>query len=151
LRARAAEPKSQSVLSSLVRAHNMHARLALERGDMKSAQLKLASALRLIESEWRTAPNEEMRIRLAETRLLQGDIESSAGRAHDAVTAWAQAKQLMFESPTSEIAFARLDPLLRAQLALGDGEAAARTRARLDASGYRPLQPFPPGTPVAAR
>ena len=65
--------------------------------------------------------------------------------------AWAGVRALLEDGGSDRIAFERLEPLLRAQLALGDRDGAARSRQRLDAAGYRPLHPLPVGTPVAAR
>lgn len=147
----ATEPKNQNAIDSLARAHNQLARLALLRGDLEAAREKLAASQALIEPAWQDAPNETLRMRLAEIRLMQGELARDSGQKAAAESAWRHVVQLMQDGATGPISFARLDPLLRAQLALGDSEAAARTRARLDAAGYRPLQPFPAGTPIAAR
>lgn len=151
LTALAAEPKSQRTIDGLARAHNQLARLALARGDIGTARVKLAASQALLAPAWKDAPNETLRTRLAETRLLQGDLAQRTGQPRVAHAAWAGVRALLEDGGSDRIAFERLDPLLRAQLALGDRDGAARSRQRLDAAGYRPLHPLPVGTPVAAR
>ena len=90
-------------------------------------------------------------MRLAETLVLQAESAQRAGDASAAVAAWLQVKALLSEAEPSRILFARLDPLLRAQTALGDRAGAARSRQRLSAAGYQPLRPFAAESPVVAQ
>jgi eukaryotic-like serine/threonine-protein kinase len=151
LTALAAEPRSQRAIDGLARAHNQMARLALLRGDYGMARAKLVASQALVEPAWQESPNETLRTRLAETRLLQGDLDQQTGLEPVARSAWAQVRNLLQDGEIDGIAFERLDPLLRAQIALGDHEGAARSRQRLDAAGYAPLHPLPAEIPVAAR
>jgi eukaryotic-like serine/threonine-protein kinase len=147
----AAEPKSQRTIDGLARAHQQLARLALSRGDLETARAKLAASQALLEPAWQDAPNETLRTRLAENHLLRGELARKHGHEPAADSAWMQARQLLLEGGPDAIAFDRLDPLLRAQIALRDRAGAARSRQRLDAAGYQPLHPFPADTSLAAQ
>lgn len=151
LAALAAEPKSQRTQDGLARAYNRLTRLALSRGDFETARVKLAASRALIEPAWQDAPNETVRMRLSETGLLHGDLAQRTGQQPVADAARTQVRKLLEDGGIDRIAFERLDPLLRAQIALGDRDGAARSRQRLDAAGYRPLHPFPAEAPIAAR
>ncbi len=149
--ARVAEPKSQRVLLSLVGVQNLQAQLALGRDDGKTALAHIAASLALIEPEWQRGQHEELRQRLAETRLVQGEVAQRAGRSADAHAAWEQVRQVLLEDVTTQVPFARLDPLVRALHYLGKRDQARPYLQRLDAAGYVPLQPWPTGAHATAR
>ncbi len=151
LAALAAEPKSQRTMERLARAQNQLARLALVRDDVEVTRSKLAASQALIEPAWRDTPNENLRTRLAETRVLQAYLARQNGHAPAAKAAWEQVRDLLQDGEIDGLPFERLDPLLRAQLALEDFDGAARSRQRLDAAGYQPMFPFAAGPPVAQR
>ncbi|GAA4861740.1 toll/interleukin-1 receptor domain-containing protein [Luteimonas vadosa] len=148
----AAEPEKERLVVWLARTRHLRAQLALGRGDLRAARGHVAGALALIEPAWRARQNEDLRLWLARTRLLQGDIDASSGNRADGVRSWTEATHLL-EQPDRRgpVPFLRLEPLLRAQVALGAQEKAVATRRRLDAAGYVPLHPFADIAPVAAR
>lgn len=149
--AHAAEPKSERVLSWLVKARNQQAQLALARGDAESARRHLSAAQALIEPAWRAGQNEVLRMWLARTRLLEGEVAQQEGNPTQAAVAWTQARQLLLGDTATPLPFSRLDPLVRALQYLGQISEAAPHRQRLDAAGYVPLQPFPVGERIVAR
>lgn len=149
--AHAAEPKNLRTTSWLVSARNLLARLALQHDDLKTAQAQMAAALAVVEPAWKAEQNEALRLRLAETRLMQGEIAQHQGNAADADLAWTQARQLLLDGAPGDIAFARLDPLVRALRHLGRTAEAAPYLKRLDAAGYVPLQPWPAVTTTVAQ
>lgn len=146
-----AEAKSERFIDGLVRAHNQIARLALLRSDLEKAHSKLQASQTLMKQAWQDTPTETLRIRLAETRLLQGDLASRTGEKLAANTHWADVRELLADGNIETIPFARLDPLLRAQLALGDADGSKRSGKRLASAGYSPPHPFPLDTAMAAR
>ena len=141
--ARAKDPKSQRVLANLVRAHNQLARLALSRGDSDSAAKDIASSLALIEPAWKGKQDEALRLQFAQARLLQGEIAQRTGHAGEAKNAWSAARALLVAGSKQEVAFDRLDLLVRTLQWLGQGSEAAPYLQRLDAAGYVPLRPWP--------
>lgn len=150
-KAHAAEPRNERMLHWLVRALNLQAQLALDRGNAASARKHLSAARALIEPAWRAEHNEVLRLSLATTRLLDGEAAQRGGNAAQATVAWTQARQLLLTDAAIPVPFGRLDPLIRAMYALGQNAAAAPHRQRLDTAGYVPLQPFPPVERVAAQ
>ena len=150
-KAHAAEPKNERVLSWLVKALNLQAQLALARGDVPSARTHLSAVQVLIEPAWRAEQNEVLRLWLARTRLLDGEVAQQEGNVAEATVAWTQARQLLLTDAATPVPFGRLDPLIRAMHALGQTDEVAPHRQRLDTAGYVPLQPFPPVERVAAR
>ncbi|MEO5963561.1 MAG: TIR domain-containing protein [Thermomonas sp.] len=151
--AHAKEPKSQIITEHLIGTRNQLALLAMNRGDLQMADTELAESQALVRPASRDAytESESLRMRLAETLVLQAESAQRAGDASAAVAAWLQVKALLSEAEPSRILFARLDPLLRAQTALGDRAGAARSRQRLAAAGYQPLRPFAAESPVVAQ
>ena len=149
--AHAAEPKSERVLSWLVKVRNQQAQLALARGDTALARKHLSDAQALIEPAWQAEQNEVLLLWLARTRLLEGEVAQQEGNPAQAAVAWTQARQLLLSDAATPLPFARLDPLVRALQQLGQTAQAAPHRQRLDAAGYVPLRPFPEVERVARR
>ena len=153
--AHAKDPRNQSAMTSLVGAHNQLARLALSRGDAGSAARDIASSLALIEPAWKDKQDEELRLRFVEARLLQGEIAQRAGHVGEARNAWNEARALLVADSKQEVAFDRLDLLVRTLQSLGLDSEATPYLQRLDAAGYVPLRPWPGKVPplagVAAR
>ena len=162
--AHSAAKEDQNIAAWLLRARTLQARLAMDAGDTTAAARNLTDAKMLTDAALQAAPTEKLRPWLAERLLLQGDLEARRGNAADATRAWSEARRLLrqvaedaggtqLHANAAHIAFARLDPLLRAERALGRHDEAARIRQRLEAAGYVPLQPFPAAaaTSVAAR
>lgn len=150
-KAHAAEPKNVRVLSWLVRARNLQAQFALARGDVGLARQHLAASLELIEPAWQAEQTEGLRLWLARTRLLEGEIAQREENIAGASAAWTQARELLLADATASVPFGRLDPLVRVLLNLGQHAEAEPHRRRLDAAGYVPLQPFPAAARVAAQ
>jgi tetratricopeptide (TPR) repeat protein len=150
-RAHSAEPKSERVLSWLVRSRNLQAQLALERGDNATARAHLVAAQALIAPAWEAEQNESLRQWLARTQLLEGELALSEGKRAEATARWTQARHLLQPDAGASLPFARLDPLVRALQHLDQDQAAAPYRQRLEAAGYVPLQPFPSAVRVAAQ
>jgi eukaryotic-like serine/threonine-protein kinase len=144
-----AEPRNERILTWLVRARQLQAQLALARGDRALAEAHLAGTIALIEPAWQASLGEMLRIWRARTDLLQGEIAARGDDPARAVAAWQSASQLLGEAE-GEVPFARLDPLVRALLYLGDEARAQPHMRRLAAAGYEPLQPFPVGGSVDA-
>jgi len=140
--AHAAEPRNERVLSWLVNARNQQAQLALARGDIATTRKHLSAARALIEPAWRAEQNERLRLWLATTRVLEGEMAQRDGKLAQATVAWTQARQLLLADAATPVPFARLDPLVRALQHLGQTAEAAPHRQRLEAAGYVPLQPF---------
>ena len=149
--AHAAEPKSERVLSWLVKIRNQQAQLALARGDTASARKHLSDAQALIEPAWQAEQNEVLRLWLARTRLLEGEVAQQEGNPAQAAVAWKQARQLLLADAENPLPFGRLDPLVRALQQLGQAAEAVPHRQRLDAAGYVPLRPFSDVERIARR
>jgi eukaryotic-like serine/threonine-protein kinase len=148
--AHATEPKNGSVLRWLAKARHLQAQLALTRGDVAVAQTHVAEALALLEPAWDVAPNEMLRLILANNRLLAGEIMHAAGDRDAAMTAWHRAEQLLLADTGSELPFERLEQLVRALHFVDRPEEAAPHQQRLVAAGHVPLSPWPTPLAVAA-
>lgn len=158
-RAHAAASEDRNIAAWLLRALALQARLALDAGDLADAALRLSRAQQLAQGAGKVSPSEQLRPWLAEHLLLQGELEARGGNTADARQAWSRARQLLREvaddagelhDDVARIPFTRLDPLLRAEFALGLHRQGALLRQRLDAAGYVPLRPFPAGPGLAA-
>jgi tetratricopeptide (TPR) repeat protein len=139
----AKDPKNQYLMKILVHTHNQLAWLALSRGDIGRAAKAVASSLALIEPAWNGKQDEDLRVKFAQTHLLQGEIAQRMGKAEEAKSAWNQVRGLLVADSKSEVAFDRLDLLVRTLQRLGQGREAAPYLERLAASGYVPLRPWP--------
>ncbi len=160
--AHAAANEDQAIATWLLRALALQARLALDAGDVEESTRYAASAAQLVQANWPQAPAERLRPWLAEHLLLQGGLAARAGAADAAARAFTAARDLLRQDgpatdpprageTATRIAFPMLDPLLRAEVALGNRGAADAIRQRLDSAGYVPLHPFPDHARVAVR
>jgi tetratricopeptide (TPR) repeat protein len=138
-----AEPQDERVVTWLVRARGLEAQLALGRGDVAAARAHVSAARAVLDPGWRTAPSEALRLWLARTLTLQGEIAAREGNAAAAVAAWLEARGLLLADTGAEVAFPRLEPLVRVLHHLGDGTAAQPHLRRLEQAGYVPLVPLP--------
>lgn len=145
-----AEPANERILIWLVRAHHLQAQLAMSRNDLESAARYVSAAAALVEPAWQAEQNVRLRLWLGSTRLLQGDLAMAHGDRNAATQAWTTAQELLAEGD-APFPFARLDPLLRALVALGRDAEAAPHRRRLEAAGYVPPQPWPSQRVASAR
>lgn len=143
------EPENERVLTWLLRAHLLQARLFLAQGANAATAQQAAMAVALIEPAWQAEQNECVRLWLAWTRLLEGDVAYVQRDVAGAHRAWSAARQFLLAN-SGDIPFPRLDPLVRALLALGRHAEAAPHRQRLDNAGYVPLDPFADPNPLAA-
>lgn len=141
--AHATEPRNRHVLSWLLRTRHLQAEAALSKGDLGRAREYLLAARTLVEPEWRTAPDEVLRVWLARTRVLQGGIALREGDVAGATSVLVEARNLLMEDAAAEVPFPRLDVLVRALLMLGHAEQAAPHLQRLERTGFVPLYPFP--------
>ena len=148
--AHATEPRNHHVLSWLIRTRHLQAEAALANGDLRHAREHLVAARTLVEPEWRTAPDEVLRVWLARTRVLQGRIELREGDMAGATSALVEARDLVLDDAATEVPFPRLDVLVRALLLLGQAERAAPHLQRLERAGFVPLHPFPEAEPTVS-
>jgi len=88
---------------------------------------------------------------LAHTLVLDGETAQAAGDTTAAGSAWRNARALLLADAREPLPFARLDPMVRALRHLGEEGRATAYLARLDASGYMPMQAWPRAPIVAAR
>ncbi len=146
-----AEPRNDRIVGWLARARVQQAQLALIRDQREATRLYLAAARALINTAWKTGQGEDLRLWLARINLLEGELAQRSGNSAVATQSWNEARRLLLENATAPLAFGRLDPLVRALHLLGQtGEAEAHAQ-RLDAAGFKPLQPWPAIPTMAAR
>jgi tetratricopeptide (TPR) repeat protein len=146
-----AEPRNRHVLNWLLRARHVQADLALSQGDLDRARGHLVEARALVEPAWRLEPSEVLRIWLARTRVLQGEIGLRGGVREGSTDALAEARDLLLTDAAPEVPFARLDPLVRALHLLDRPAEAVPYIQRLERAGYVPLRPFPDGAQTAGQ
>jgi eukaryotic-like serine/threonine-protein kinase len=92
-----------------------------------------------------------LRLRFAQARLLEGEIARLMGHAGEAKNAWNKARELLAADSKQEVAFDRLDLLVRTLQWLGQDSEAAASLQRLNAAGYVPSMPWPgKATPLAS-
>lgn len=147
----ASEPKDLRVLSALASARNLLAQLALARGDTIHALEWSSRAQSLLAPAWNVRPNEDLRIALAKTLVLDGEAAQLAGDRSAATASWTRAQQLLLADGSEPLQFARLDPLVRTLHHLGHDDQAQSHRQRLADAGYKPLRPWPVLEAVATR
>ncbi len=116
-----------------------------------AARKHLSATRDLIDPAWQAKQNEVLRLWVARTQLLEGEVAHVERNADVASAAWTQARQLLLVDAPTPLAFNRLDPVVRALQYLGRTTEAMGHRQRLDAAGCVPLQPWPPLPTVAAR
>ena len=143
--AHSAEPHNRHVLNSLLRALHLQADLALALDDLARAREHLVAARDLVEPAWRLEPSEVLRLWLARTRVLQGEIALREGAREASTDALIEARDLLLTDAAPEVPFGRLDPLVRTLRLLDQPAEAAPYLQRLERAGYVPLRPFPGG------
>ena len=143
--AHSAEPHNRHVLNSLLRALHLQADLALALDDLARASEHLVAARALVEPAWRLEPSEVLRLWLARTRVLQGEIALREGAREASTDALIEARDLLLTDAAPEVPFGRLDPLVRTLRLLDQPAEAAPYLQRLERAGYVPLRPFPGG------
>lgn len=151
IKAHTVDPKNQPVMESLVHAHNQLSQLALARDNPQAAAEHITASLSLIEPAWKAGQKESLRLRFSRTRLLQGDIALRQGRTAEARTAWNRTRTLLLGVSGKNIAFDRLEILVRALQRLGRDAEATPFLLRLSVAGYVPLQPWPEKTTALVR
>ncbi len=145
--ARRAEPKSELIIRSLVRARNTLASIILARGEIGAVNRYMAESLDAVDPLWERAPSEDLRLLLARAWLIEGD---AAMQNHDMPTAlawWIRARDLL-QQPALGVAplpFVRLELLIAALDRVGDTASAVPHRQRLDEAGFVPLEPITSG------
>lgn len=151
-RARVNEPKSERLLSWLVRARNLQAAIALSRGDTNLAGKALEDGQKILAPLWRANPNEALRQLEAERLLLAGDLATASGRADQADSYWNQAEQTLLSSEPGAVPFERLDSLVRTMRRLQRIEESIPHQQRLEAAGYVMERDWPgSASPLARR
>jgi tetratricopeptide (TPR) repeat protein len=147
--AHSAEPHNRHVLNWLLRALHVQVDLALALDDLARAREHLVEARALVEPAWRLEPSEVLRIWLARTRVLQGEIALREGAREVSIEVLTEARDLLLTDAAPEVPFGRLDPLVRTLRLLDQPAQAAPYVQRLERAGYVPLRPFPGGGQAA--
>jgi tetratricopeptide (TPR) repeat protein len=147
--AHSAEPHNRHVLNWLLRALHVQVDLALALDDLARAREHLVAARALVEPAWRLEPSEVLRIWLARTRVLQGEIALREGAREVSIEVLTEARDLLLTDAAPEVPFGRLDPLVRTLRLLDQPAQAAPYVQRLERAGYVPLRPFPGGGQAA--
>ncbi|MEO7067048.1 MAG: hypothetical protein ABI114_09095, partial [Rhodanobacter sp.] len=141
--AHAAEPKDTLALHWLAKSRILLGELAWRRGALGEAATWLAKAeAELTPALARQQNKDAYRLLPAELRLLQGNVAARRGDLASAHAAWSHAEHLLRDGGDPP-AFDRLDLLVRVLLAQHRDAAAAAYLARLNASSYVPLYPWP--------
>ena len=124
--------------------------LALARHSPAEALRFAQEARAVLAPNWEKKPNTDLRLKLAEARLREGDAANALGDHEAAGIAWSAAERLLRDGLGEPPAFNRMDLLVRVlQAQHRDAEAGAYL-ARLDQSGYVPLPPWADSTAVLA-
>lgn len=122
----------------------INGRIKLRQSEFDQARMFMSHALETARHEQTQNPaSEHDRAALAAVLVYRGELEWQAGEQQAARGAWREAVQLLEpiagESRDPDI----LDRWVRAQLWLGNSDTAGPFLARLEASGYQPLEPWP--------
>jgi hypothetical protein len=123
----------------------------LSRGDRALARAHSTEALALVEQAWKATPNDALRLLLANSHILAGEVASADGNRDAARMHWQQAEQLLMARAGETLPFERLDSLVRALQHTGRATEARPHQQRLVAAGYIPLKPFPLSTRSAVQ
>jgi hypothetical protein len=99
---------------------------------------------------WEKKQNVDLRLKLAEARLREGDAADAMLDHPAAVAAWTAAERLLRDGLGDPPAFNRLDLLVRVLQAQHRDTEADAYLARLDGSGYQPLPPWNTSTTALA-
>jgi hypothetical protein len=99
---------------------------------------------------WEKKPNTDLRLKLAEARLREGDAADALGDHEAAGTAWSAAERLLRDGLGEPPAFNRMDLLVRVLQAQHRDAEAGIYLARLGRSGYVPLPPWTSSTTALA-
>ncbi|MGB5621900.1 MAG: TIR domain-containing protein [Gammaproteobacteria bacterium] len=127
-----------------VASYAVNIRLRLRTAEFDAARALMSEALQAARStqpKKRVSPDDLAM--LAGMLILAGELEWQAEDPQAARALWLEASRLLQPVATESRNFLILDPWIRAQLWLGQKETARPFLARLDASGYRPLEPWP--------
>lgn len=127
-----------------VRCFGINSRLALEEGGVPEARRLMTEALETATEMQAQNPDKDSSLAMLVTaRVLEGDLKRATGDVPAAHAAWREAVRLLEPAIASSNDYALLDPWIRSLISLGEIERAAPFIHRLEATGYRPLEPWP--------
>ncbi len=130
--------------SHKVRCLDINSRLALGEGRVEEARRLMTEALDTArEMQVQSAESHNSLVGLVTALLLEGDLNRATGDAPAARAAWREAVRLLEATTASTDDYKLLDPWIRSLISLDEIEGAAPLIARLEATGYRPLEPWP--------
>ena len=148
--AHVAQPDDARFLNWFVGNLLFRAYLALSDG-APAESLRLAQeAGAALAPAWAKKPDNDLRLKLAEARLREGDAAAALGDDTSARAAWAASEALLRDGLGNPPAFKRLELLVRVLQAQHRDADAEPYLARLEKSGYVPLQPWTSSTSVLA-
>jgi tetratricopeptide (TPR) repeat protein len=148
--AHVAQPEDARFLKSFVDNLLLRSYLALARRSPEDSLRLAREARATLTPSWEKKQNVDLRLKLAEARLREGDAADAMLDHPAAVAAWTAAERLLRDGLGDPPAFNRLDLLVRVLQAQHRDTEADAYLARLDGSGYEPLPPWNASTTALA-
>ena len=150
-KAHATAPHDATALLWLAKTHTHMGQRALAKNDLHSARQWLSRSRASVEPAWRASSSEQLRLVLATTETLLGDVDQRTNNVLAAEEAWKRSERLLLEDSTEVLPFERIDPLVRVLAHQSRMDEARPHLHRLAASGYQPLQPWPAPPPIPSQ
>ncbi len=135
---------SSAFVRNKVESYAVNIRINLLEADVDAARVLMNEALQIARNaQPGKRTNEEEMVMLAGMLVLGGELEWQAGNSEAARALWQEAIRLLEPVAIESRNYKILDPWIRSQLWLGNSNTAGPFLARLEASGYQPLEPWP--------
>lgn len=129
-----------------VECYELNSRLNLRSGRIEKATGLMESALDTARAAYGADKDSHgSTTTLALALVLSGDVNQANGRTTVAQAAWREAVQLLEPRAAESDDYEILDPLIRSLISLGEHQRAEPLISRLQATGYRPLEPWDAG------
>jgi tetratricopeptide (TPR) repeat protein len=127
-----------------IECYELNSRLNLRSGQIEEATRLMEMALETArETYGADMDSHDNLATLALALVLSGDVNRAAGGMPAARAAWREAVRLLQPMAADSTDYEILDPLIRSLISLDQRQRAEPLIIRLQATGYRPLEPWP--------
>jgi len=131
-------------ISVMVECYDINSRIKQRESAFDQAGRLMGDALKTARDALTRDPASQANMALLATTLVHsGELEWRSGKPLAARALWQETVQLLDRVADESRDYEILDPWIRAQLWLGDSARTQPFLARLEASGYQPLEPWP--------
>lgn len=137
------EPKNENKARWLAKSFILQGQYGLQSGDITLAAACLNKSRSIIQPFLQLDANEQIRLSMAQTYVLESEILQSAGKHAEAKMVLNVALGFLYDGTKNTQQFSRLDDIVRILHLLGQQDKAAGYREQLKDAGFVPIRPYP--------